>query len=180
MGGLSGLQVNCTANTLVVLHLWWCLLAQTQHLFQVCVLAVQNAADKKTQVWSDLPSCARLRGATRWDLVCCESQHLFFQWTADSSCSFVFSLSKLQLKTGDLDPRLFSRLRHLQKLDLSDNLLDKFPNSLTLPDLRVLNCNNNKLEDVTALKQFPLLEELTYENNVYLTVSYLPSLEAEH
>lgn len=86
----------------------------------------------------------------------------------------VFSLSKLQLKTGDLDPRLFSRLRHLQKLDLSDNLLDKFPNSLTLPDLRVLNCNNNKLEDVTALKQFPLLEELTYENNVYLTVSYSP------
>lgn len=87
---------------------------------------------------------------------------------------FVFSLSKLQLKTGDLDPRLFSRLRHLQKLDLSDNLLDKFPNSLTLPDLRVLNCNNNKLEDVTALKQFPLLEELTYENNVYLTVSNPP------
>ncbi|NXI31125.1 LRWD1 protein, partial [Sterrhoptilus dennistouni] len=80
-------------------------------------------------------------------------------------------LSKLQLKTGDLDPRLFSRLRHLQKLDLSDNLLDKFPNSLTLPDLRVLNCNNNKLEDVTALKQFPLLEELTYENNVYLTLN---------
>ncbi|XP_064021876.1 leucine-rich repeat and WD repeat-containing protein 1 isoform X2 [Pogoniulus pusillus] len=79
------------------------------------------------------------------------------------------NLSKLQLKTGDLDPRLFSRLRHLQKLDLSDNLLDKFPNSLALPDLRVLNCNNNKLEDVTALKQFPLLEELTYENNVHLT-----------
>ncbi|NXQ05924.1 LRWD1 protein, partial [Vidua macroura] len=77
----------------------------------------------------------------------------------------------LQLKTGDLDPRLFSRLRHLQKLDLSDNLLDKFPSSLTLPDLRVLNCNNNKLEDVTALKQFPLLEELTYENNVYLTLN---------
>ncbi|XP_053816846.1 leucine-rich repeat and WD repeat-containing protein 1 [Vidua macroura] len=81
------------------------------------------------------------------------------------------NLSKLQLKTGDLDPRLFSRLRHLQKLDLSDNLLDKFPSSLTLPDLRVLNCNNNKLEDVTALKQFPLLEELTYENNVYLTLN---------
>ncbi|NXN86014.1 LRWD1 protein, partial [Bombycilla garrulus] len=81
------------------------------------------------------------------------------------------NLSKLQLKTGDLDPRLFSRLRHLQKLDLSDNLLDKFPNSLTLPDLRVLNCNNNKLEDVTALKQFPLLEELTYENNAYLTLN---------
>ncbi|NXP50416.1 LRWD1 protein, partial [Heliornis fulica] len=81
------------------------------------------------------------------------------------------NLSKLQLKSGDLDPRLFSRLRHLQNLDLSDNLLDKFPNSLTLPDLRVLNCNNNKLEDVTALKQFPLLEELTYENNVSLTLN---------
>ncbi|NXX80860.1 LRWD1 protein, partial [Urocolius indicus] len=81
------------------------------------------------------------------------------------------NLSKLQLTTGDLDPRLFSRLRHLQKLDLSDNLLDRFPNSLTLPDLRVLNCNNNKLEDVTALKQFPLLEELTYENNVCLTLN---------
>ncbi|NXJ62481.1 LRWD1 protein, partial [Rostratula benghalensis] len=81
------------------------------------------------------------------------------------------NLSRLQLKTGDLDPRLFSRLRHLQKLDLSDNFLDKFPNGLTLPDLRVLNCNNNKLEDVTALKQFPLLEELTYENNVYLTLN---------
>ncbi|NWH70562.1 LRWD1 protein, partial [Piaya cayana] len=91
-----------------------------------------------------------------------------------------FSLSKLQLKTGDLDPRLFSRLRHLQKLDLSDNLLDKFPNSLNLPDLRVLNCNNNKLEDVTALKQFPLLEELTYENNVFLTVSDLPSSYKMH
>lgn len=81
------------------------------------------------------------------------------------------NLSKLQLKPGDLDPRLFSRLRHLQKLDLSDNLLDKFPSSLALPDLRVLNCNNNRLEDVTALKQFPLLEELTYENNVYLTLN---------
>ncbi|XP_053940979.1 leucine-rich repeat and WD repeat-containing protein 1 isoform X2 [Cuculus canorus] len=43
--------------------------------------------------------------------------------------------------------------------------------NLNLPDLRVLNCNNNKLEDVTALKQFPLLEELTYENNVFLTLN---------
>ncbi|NXH09171.1 LRWD1 protein, partial [Bucco capensis] len=81
------------------------------------------------------------------------------------------SLSKLQLKTEDLDPRLFSRLRHLQNLDLSDNLLDRFPSSLTLPNLRVLNCNNNRLEDVTALKQFPLLEELTYKDNVYLTLN---------
>ncbi|XP_032633911.1 leucine-rich repeat and WD repeat-containing protein 1 isoform X1 [Chelonoidis abingdonii] len=81
------------------------------------------------------------------------------------------NLSKLQLKTGDLDPRLFSRLRHLQNLDLSDNLLDKLPANLSLPDLRVLNCSNNQLEDVTVLKQFPLLEELNYENNVYLTTN---------
>lgn len=84
---------------------------------------------------------------------------------------FVSSLSKLQLKTGDLDPRLFSRLRHLQKLDISDNELVKFPNSLTLPELRVLNCSNNQLDDVTTLKQFPKLEELSYENNTDLTVS---------
>ncbi|XP_059573019.1 leucine-rich repeat and WD repeat-containing protein 1 isoform X2 [Alligator mississippiensis] len=79
------------------------------------------------------------------------------------------NLSKLQLKTGDLDPRLFSRLRHLQKLDISDNELVKFPNSLTLPELRVLNCSNNQLDDVTTLKQFPKLEELSYENNTDLT-----------
>lgn len=113
---------------------------------------------------------SRLDHFTQWVVLCWEVQMVHVL--------FCFSLSKLQLKTGDLDPRLFSRLRHLQKLDLSDNLLDKFPNSLTLPDLRVLNCNNNKLEDVTALKQFPLLEELTYENNVYLTVSYLTSLQS--
>ncbi|XP_019400955.1 PREDICTED: leucine-rich repeat and WD repeat-containing protein 1 isoform X2 [Crocodylus porosus] len=79
------------------------------------------------------------------------------------------NLSKLQLKTGDLDPRLFSRLRHLQKLDISDNELVKFPNSLILPELRVLNCSNNQLDDVTTLKQFPKLEELSYENNTDLT-----------
>ncbi|XP_074870124.1 leucine-rich repeat and WD repeat-containing protein 1 isoform X1 [Carettochelys insculpta] len=81
------------------------------------------------------------------------------------------NLSKLQLRAGDLDPRLFSRLRHLQNLDLSDNALEKLPTNLSLPGLRILNCSNNQLEDVTALKQFPLLEELNYENNVYLTTN---------
>lgn len=126
------------------------------------------------------PSLTRLRGAPRYGPVPCESQHSFCSERQAAGVLFPFSLSKLQLKTGDLDPRLFSRLRHLQKLDLSDNLLDKFPNSLTLPDLRVLNCNNNQLEDVTALKQFPLLEELNYENNGYLTVSYFPFLQILH
>lgn len=148
--------------------------AQT-HQLPHSVLTIQNAATRKSRFGQTYPvSCAGLR-CHQVGLCILWNQHLFLQWAADSSwVFFVFSLSKLQLKTGDLDPRLFSRLRHLQKLDLSDNLLDKFPNSLTLPDLRVLNCNNNKLEDVTALKQFPLLEELTYENNVYLTVSYPP------
>ncbi|EMP28876.1 Leucine-rich repeat and WD repeat-containing protein 1 [Chelonia mydas] len=93
------------------------------------------------------------------------------QNTATVTARQPVTLSKLQLKTGDLDPRLFSRLRHLQNLDLSDNLLDKLPANLSLPDLRVLNCSNNQLEDVTVLKQFPLLEELNYENNVYLTTN---------
>lgn len=81
------------------------------------------------------------------------------------------SLSKLQITTDDLEPQLFSHLRHLQELDLSDNLLERLPENLSLPNLRVLNCNNNNLEDVIALQQFPQLEELQYLNNGYLTVS---------
>ncbi|XP_044285881.1 leucine-rich repeat and WD repeat-containing protein 1 [Varanus komodoensis] len=81
------------------------------------------------------------------------------------------NLSRLQITAEDLEPQLFSHLRHLQELDLSDNLLERLPDNLSLPNLRVLNCNNNHLEDVTALQQFPQLEELTYTNNVYLTPS---------
>ncbi|XP_063002687.1 leucine-rich repeat and WD repeat-containing protein 1 [Elgaria multicarinata webbii] len=79
------------------------------------------------------------------------------------------NLSRLQITTEDLEPQLFSHLRHLQELDLSDNVLERLPDNLSLPNLRVLNCDNNHLEDVTALQQFPQLEELTYVNNVYLT-----------
>nr|XP_020660684.1 leucine-rich repeat and WD repeat-containing protein 1 isoform X1 [Pogona vitticeps] len=81
------------------------------------------------------------------------------------------NLSRLQITTEDLEPQLFSHLRHLQELDLSDNLLERLPDNLSLPNLRVLNCNNNHLEDVIALQQFPQLEELTYLNNGYLTPS---------
>ncbi|XP_066490840.1 leucine-rich repeat and WD repeat-containing protein 1 [Tiliqua scincoides] len=81
------------------------------------------------------------------------------------------NLSRLQVTTEDLEPQLFSHLRHLQELDLSDNLLERLPDNLSLPNLRILNCNNNHLEDVTSLKQFPQLEELTYLNNEYLTPS---------
>nr|XP_034995010.1 leucine-rich repeat and WD repeat-containing protein 1 isoform X3 [Zootoca vivipara] len=83
----------------------------------------------------------------------------------------ILNLSKLQITTEDLEPQLFSHLRHLQELDLSDNLLERLPDNLSLPNLRILNCDNNSLEDVTSLKQFPQLEELTYVNNVYLTPS---------
>ncbi|KAL8198812.1 UNVERIFIED_CONTAM: hypothetical protein K2H54_024703 [Gekko kuhli] len=83
----------------------------------------------------------------------------------------ILNLSRLQIATEDLEPQLFSHLRHLQELDLSDNLLERLPDNLSLPTLRTLNCNNNQLEDVTALQQFPQLEELSYLNNVYLTAS---------
>ncbi|KAM6466361.1 leucine-rich repeat and WD repeat-containing protein 1 isoform 1-T2 [Liasis olivaceus] len=81
------------------------------------------------------------------------------------------NLSRLQITSEDLEPQLFSHLRHLQELDLSDNLLERLPDNLSLPNLRILNCNNNYLEDVTALQQFPQLEELTYTNNTYLTTN---------
>uniref|UniRef100_A0A8D0BW18 Leucine-rich repeat and WD repeat-containing protein 1 n=1 Tax=Salvator merianae TaxID=96440 RepID=A0A8D0BW18_SALMN len=81
------------------------------------------------------------------------------------------NLSSLQITTEDLEPQLFSHLRHLQELDLSDNLLERLPDNLSLPNLRILNCNNNHLEDVTSLQQFPQLEELSYLNNIYLTPS---------
>ncbi|XP_077167591.1 leucine-rich repeat and WD repeat-containing protein 1 [Paroedura picta] len=83
----------------------------------------------------------------------------------------ILNLSRLQITTEDLEPQLFSHLRHLQELDLSDNLLERLPENLSLPNLRILNCNSNQLEDVTALQQFPQLEELSYTNNVYLTPS---------
>ncbi|XP_038615221.1 leucine-rich repeat and WD repeat-containing protein 1 [Tachyglossus aculeatus] len=80
-------------------------------------------------------------------------------------------LSNMELRTGDLAPELFGRLKQLAELDLSDNQLEGLPPGLGLPRLRVLNCANNQLGDLTALAQFPLLEELTFEDNLYLTVN---------
>ncbi|XP_068945537.1 leucine-rich repeat and WD repeat-containing protein 1 isoform X2 [Petaurus breviceps papuanus] len=80
-------------------------------------------------------------------------------------------LSNLQLRTKDLDLKLLNRMKQLKELDLSDNLLEKVPEGLELPCLQVLKCSNNQLEDVTPLQQFPALEEVDFEDNLYLTVN---------
>ncbi|XP_036760390.2 leucine-rich repeat and WD repeat-containing protein 1 [Manis pentadactyla] len=80
-------------------------------------------------------------------------------------------LSGLELLSDDLDPKLLSRLKLLQELDLSNNQLETLPADLGLAQLRILRCANNQLGDVTALCQFPHLEELSLEGNPFLTVS---------
>ncbi|XP_077764254.1 leucine-rich repeat and WD repeat-containing protein 1 isoform X4 [Canis aureus] len=79
-------------------------------------------------------------------------------------------LSGLKLLSEHLDPKLLSRLKQLQELDLSNNQLETLPANLGLSHLRVLRCANNQLGDVTALCQFPQLEELSLEGNPFLTV----------
>ncbi|XP_044903975.1 leucine-rich repeat and WD repeat-containing protein 1 isoform X6 [Felis catus] len=80
-------------------------------------------------------------------------------------------LSGLKLLSEHLDPKLLSRLTQLQELDLSNNQLETLPANLGLSHLRILRCANNQLGDVTALCQFPQLEELSLEGNPFLTVS---------
>ncbi|KAM7147531.1 leucine-rich repeat and WD repeat-containing protein 1 isoform 3-T3 [Molossus nigricans] len=80
-------------------------------------------------------------------------------------------LSGLKLLSEHLDPKLLSRLTQLQELDLSNNQLEMLPANLGLSHLRILRCANNQLGDVTALCQFPELEELSLEGNPFLTVS---------
>ncbi|XP_065780944.1 leucine-rich repeat and WD repeat-containing protein 1 isoform X2 [Muntiacus reevesi] len=80
-------------------------------------------------------------------------------------------LSGLNLLSEDLDPKLLSRLKQLQELDLSDNQLETLPADLGLPHLQVLHCDNNQLNNVTTLCQFRQLEELSLEGNPFLTVS---------
>ncbi|XP_060141085.1 leucine-rich repeat and WD repeat-containing protein 1 isoform X2 [Globicephala melas] len=81
------------------------------------------------------------------------------------------SLSGMNLLSEHLDPKLLSRLKQLQELDLSNNQLETLPANLGLSHLRILRCANNQLGDVTVLCQFPQLEELSLEGNPFLTVS---------
>ncbi|XP_051017225.1 leucine-rich repeat and WD repeat-containing protein 1 [Acomys russatus] len=81
------------------------------------------------------------------------------------------NLSGLKLLSEHLDPNLLGCLKKLKELDLSNNLLETLPANLGLSHLRVLHCSNNQLGDVTALHQFPELEELNLEGNPFLTVS---------
>ncbi|XP_006971329.1 leucine-rich repeat and WD repeat-containing protein 1 [Peromyscus maniculatus bairdii] len=80
-------------------------------------------------------------------------------------------LSGLELQSEHLDPNLLGRLKQLKELDLSNNLLETLPANLGLSHLRILRCANNQLGDVTALHQFPDLEELSLEGNPFLTVN---------
>ncbi|NP_001086115.1 leucine-rich repeat and WD repeat-containing protein 1 [Xenopus laevis] len=81
------------------------------------------------------------------------------------------NLSKMQLDLKDLDQKLFSQMVNLDELDISHNTLSDLPGNLRLHNLRILNFADNHVEDVTVLKQFPNLEEVIYEDNIYLTVS---------
>ncbi|XP_030648825.1 leucine-rich repeat and WD repeat-containing protein 1 [Chanos chanos] len=81
------------------------------------------------------------------------------------------NLSQMELKSTDLPVSLLSRLCRLERLDLSGNRLQELPRGLTLPCLRVLDCSNNDMEDVTSLQDLGSLEELRLEDNLYLTVN---------
>ncbi|XP_015222778.2 leucine-rich repeat and WD repeat-containing protein 1 [Lepisosteus oculatus] len=81
------------------------------------------------------------------------------------------NLSGLDLRSADLPLPLLSRLRSLEKLDLSRNRLQELPAGLQLPRLCSLDCSDNEMEDVLSLQSLTALEELRLEGNLYLTVS---------
>lgn len=74
------------------------------------------------------------------------------------------------LKNKDLSVALLNKLSALEELDLSGNMLQKLPDGLSLPCMRLLNFSNNDMEDVTSLKVLSGLEELRLDDNLYLTV----------
>lgn len=79
-GGLSRSQVNCNCKqfgrfeSLIV-----SISSDTASFPCVCACSqeLQTGESRFGRIY--LVSCARLRGATKWDLVPCESQHLFLQ-----------------------------------------------------------------------------------------------------
>ncbi|XP_054872909.1 leucine-rich repeat and WD repeat-containing protein 1 isoform X1 [Amphiprion ocellaris] len=81
------------------------------------------------------------------------------------------NLSKMGLQLQDLPVKLLSRLRSLERWDLSGNRLQDFHKSLELPALRFLDLSDNQMEDVTTLESLVGLEELKMDDNLYITVS---------
>ncbi|KAI4884428.1 hypothetical protein NFI96_032096 [Prochilodus magdalenae] len=77
----------------------------------------------------------------------------------------------MKLKGQDLPVALLSKLKGLEQLDLSGNMLQELPRKLALPSLKLLDCSNNDMEDVTSLEDLGSLEELRLEDNLYLTVN---------
>lgn len=82
----------------------------------------------------------------------------------------LFSLSGLNLKLQDLPIGLLSRLRSLERWDLSRNQLQELPQNLDLPALQFLDLSDNQLEDISSLESLQHLEELKMEDNLYITV----------
>lgn len=87
--------------------------------------------------------------------------------------SVLSSLSGLKLKLQDLPVCLLSRLRSLERWDLSRNQLQELPPNLDLPALRYLDLSDNQLEDISSLESLQRLEELKMEDNLYITVRKL-------
>uniref|UniRef100_A0A3P8SN95 Leucine-rich repeat and WD repeat-containing protein 1 n=1 Tax=Amphiprion percula TaxID=161767 RepID=A0A3P8SN95_AMPPE len=83
----------------------------------------------------------------------------------------MLNLSKMGLQLQDLPVKLLSRLRSLERWDLSGNRLQDFHKSLELPALRFLDLSDNQMEDVTTLESLVSLEELKMDDNLYITVS---------
>ncbi|KAM8834892.1 leucine-rich repeat and WD repeat-containing protein 1 isoform 1-T1 [Synchiropus picturatus] len=81
------------------------------------------------------------------------------------------NLSKLGLTLQDLPLKLISRLRSLERLNLSKNRLHELPSNLELPNLRFLDLSDNQMEDVTTLEGLSGLEELKMDDNLYITLS---------
>eukprot|EP00066_Takifugu_rubripes_P020287 XP_011609553.1 PREDICTED: leucine-rich repeat and WD repeat-containing protein 1 isoform X1 [Takifugu rubripes] len=81
------------------------------------------------------------------------------------------NLSGLNLKLQDLPICLLSRLRSLERWDLSRNQLQELPQNLDLPALQFLDLSDNQLEDITSLESLQHLEELKMEDNLYITIS---------
>ncbi|KAL7838495.1 hypothetical protein AOLI_G00268990 [Acnodon oligacanthus] len=81
------------------------------------------------------------------------------------------NLSRMGLMSQDLPVPLLSKLRGLEQLDLSGNMLQELPKGLSLPCLKRLDCSSNDMEDVTTLEALSSLEELLLEDNLYLTVN---------